>query len=50
MPLGSSKNVCSQSSLASAIGGGSGQLVEKEINGGNSAVPGNDEISPGVSW
>src|SRR5881227_3471526 len=26
------------------------QLIEKEINGGNPAVPGNDEISPGVSW
>src|ERR1700704_1344292 len=26
------------------------QLVEKEIKGGNPAVPGNDEISPGVSW
>jgi hypothetical protein len=33
-----------------SIGGSSGQLVEKEINGGNPAVPGNDEISPGVSW
>src|SRR5260370_10593864 len=28
----------------------SGTLVEKEINGGNPAVPDNDEISPGVSW
>src|SRR6266404_639697 len=28
----------------------SGQAVEKEIDGGNPAVPGNDEISPGVSW
>src|ERR1700737_1181564 len=28
----------------------SGYLVEKKINGGNPAVPGNDEISPGVSW
>src|SRR4029453_1702706 len=28
----------------------SGWLVEKEIKGGNPAVPGNDEISPGVSW
>src|SRR4029077_17612860 len=28
----------------------SGELVEKEIKGGNPAVPGNDEISPGVSW
>src|ERR1035438_7098937 len=27
----------------------SGQLVEKEINGGNPPVPGDDEISPGVS-
>ena len=27
----------------------SGQLVEKEINGGNPAVPGNDEIRPGDS-
>jgi hypothetical protein len=27
----------------------SGQLIEKEIKRGNSAVPGNDEISPGVS-
>src|SRR6266404_3882551 len=27
----------------------SGKLVEKEINGGNPAVPGNDEVSPGVS-
>jgi hypothetical protein len=27
-----------------------GQLVEKEIKGGNPAVSGNDEISPGVSW
>ena len=28
----------------------SGELVEKEIQGGNPAVLGNDEISPGVSW
>src|SRR5262249_36438498 len=28
----------------------SGKLVEKEIKGGNPAVSGNDEISPGVSW
>src|SRR4029077_16070457 len=28
----------------------SGQLVEKEIKGGDPAVPGNDEISPGVLW
>src|SRR5712664_536389 len=27
----------------------SGQLVEKHIEGGNPTVPGNDEISPGVS-
>jgi hypothetical protein len=27
-----------------------GQLVEKAINGGNPAVPGDDEISPGVRW
>src|SRR5712691_9634099 len=27
-----------------------GELVEKEIQGGNPAVPGNDEISPGVRW
>src|ERR1700732_2941880 len=27
----------------------SGQLVEKEIKGGNPTVPGNDEISSGVS-
>src|SRR6266853_2498569 len=26
------------------------QLVEKEINGGNPAVPGNNEISTGVGW
>ena len=26
------------------------KLVEKEVKGGNSAVPSNDEISPGVSW
>ena len=26
------------------------QLVEKEINGGNSAVASDDEISPGVNW
>ena len=26
------------------------QLIEKKINGCNPAVPGNDEISPGVSW
>src|SRR6266403_3269411 len=26
------------------------KLVEKEVNGGNSAVPSNDEISPRVSW
>jgi hypothetical protein len=32
-----------------SIGGSSGQLVEKEINGDNPAVPRNDEISPGVS-
>src|ERR1700736_1691241 len=25
-------------------------LVEKEVKGGNSAVPNNDEISPGLSW
>src|SRR5229473_3693988 len=28
----------------------SGQLVEKEIKGGNPAVAGNDEISPSVRW
>src|SRR4029077_15292851 len=28
----------------------SAELVEKEIKGGNPAVPGNDEISPGVRW
>ena len=28
----------------------SGELVKKKINGGNAAVPNNDEISPGVSW
>jgi hypothetical protein len=27
-----------------------GQLVEKEIKSGNPAVPGNDEISPGIGW
>jgi hypothetical protein len=26
------------------------QLVEEEINGGNPAAPGNDEICPGVRW
>src|SRR6266850_4948498 len=26
------------------------EFVEKEIDAGNPAVPGNDEISPGVSW
>jgi hypothetical protein len=26
------------------------KLVEKEISGGDPAVPGNDEIGPGVSW
>jgi hypothetical protein len=29
---------------------GSGQLVEEEINGGNPAVPGDDEIRSGVCW
>ena len=24
--------------------------IEKQINGGNPAVPGNDEVGPGVSW
>jgi hypothetical protein len=28
----------------------SAQRVEKEIKSGNPAIPGNDEISPGVSW
>src|SRR5580693_455646 len=28
----------------------SGSFVEKQINGGNPAVLGNDEIGPGVSW
>src|SRR5258707_11756648 len=28
----------------------SGELVEKEIHSGNPAVPGNDEIRPGVRW
>jgi hypothetical protein len=28
----------------------SGELVEKEIKGGNPAIADNDEISPGVSW
>ncbi|MBV8866267.1 MAG: hypothetical protein JO210_12815 [Acidobacteriaceae bacterium] len=28
----------------------SGQLVEKEIKDDNPAVPGKDEISPGVGW
>jgi hypothetical protein len=32
------------------IGGNSGQPFEKEINGGNPAVPSNDEIGPGISW
>ena len=27
-----------------------GQLVEEEINGGNPAVPGDDEIRSGVGW
>src|SRR5437867_12978709 len=27
-----------------------GELVEKEIQGGNPAVPGDDEIRPGVRW
>src|SRR5436190_24221216 len=31
------------------IGGNSGQLIEKEIKGGNPAVPGNDEIGAGVT-
>jgi hypothetical protein len=26
------------------------QLVEKKVNGGNPAVPGNDEISTSVCW
>jgi hypothetical protein len=26
------------------------QFVEKEINGGNPAIAGDDEISSGVSW
>src|SRR5260221_10390630 len=26
------------------------ELVEEEIDGGNPAVPGNDEISPGMRW
>jgi hypothetical protein len=26
------------------------QRVEKEIKGGDTAFPGDDEISPGVSW
>ena len=29
---------------------GESQLVEKEIKGGNTAVPGNDEISTSVCW
>ena len=29
---------------------GSRQLVEEEINGGNPAVPGDDEIRSGVCW
>ena len=32
------------------VDSGSGQLVEKKINGGNPAVPGDEEIRPGVSW
>jgi len=28
----------------------SGQLVEKKINGGNPAVPGDDEVRSGVGW
>src|SRR5258708_39413769 len=31
-------------------GPASGQLVEEEINGGNQAVPGDDEIRSGVCW
>ncbi len=31
-------------------GPGSGQLVEEEINGGNPAVPGDDEIRSGICW
>jgi len=33
-----------------AVDSGSGKFVEKQIEGGNPAVAGDDEISPGVSW
>jgi hypothetical protein len=33
-----------------ALESSSGKLVEKEIKGGNPAITGNDEISPGVGW
>src|SRR5258706_3833834 len=33
-----------------AAASSSGELVEKEIHSGNPAVPGNDEIRPGVRW
>src|SRR5260370_34853496 len=33
-----------------AAASSSGELVEKEIHRGNLAVPGNDEIRPGVRW
>src|SRR4029077_6713380 len=31
-------------------GGGVARAIEKEIDGGNPAVPGDEEISPGVGW
>jgi hypothetical protein len=36
--------------LLDEIAAAQGSLSKKKIQGGNPSVPGNDEISPGVSW
>ena len=50
--LGGGFGICSMKAMARhrVAMPGELQLIEKEINGGNPAVPGDDEISPGVGW
>src|SRR5258705_5284735 len=45
MPISSTERVEDRHGIESS----SGQLVEEEIDGGNPAVPGNDEIRSGIS-
>ena len=50
MNFSGARNMIEPSEDNSAPEPNSAQRVEKEIKSGNPAIPGNDEISPGVSW